>query len=152
MYAKEISPDLQKRAGNMKLVNDENTVKELASNLVASGFGQSMLTKGDRVVSVHGLVQVESKIRGQQEPIKYLAVIVKTDKGVEKLAACSSLLRRKPGATTNHGIFAEEKFAKAINYVDFYNALAENPNFTVSDILRQQEFPFGKANVYETSR
>jgi len=152
MYATTISDDLRKRAGSMKIDNSENVVKELASNLVASGFGQSMLTKGDTVVSVHGLVEVTSTIKGQKDPIKYLAVIVKTSGGVEKLAACSSLLRRKPGAESNHGIFTEDKFAKAVNYIDIYNALAENPNFTVSDVLRNQEFTFGKASVYVTTR
>jgi len=149
---KLISEDLKKRLGNATLVNDEGIVTTAANNLVATGFGQSMLAKGDRVVSVHGLVQVETKIRGQQEPVKYLAVVVHTDKGIEKIAALSSLMRRKPGEVTNHGIFAEEKFMKAVNYADVYGALEENPNFIVSDVLRNQEFPFGKASVYVTSR
>ena len=152
MFKAVISDDLKKRAGTMKFETNEDVVKEMASNLVASGFGQSMLAKGDRVVSVHGMVQVESTIKGQKEPIKYLAVVVKTDKGVEKIAAFSSLLRRKPNAEANHGIFAEDRFAKAVNYVDVYNALIENPNFQVVDVLRNQEFTFGKASVYETGR
>ena len=152
MICTSISDDLRKRSGNMEFVTVPETVNALSANLVASGFGQSMLKEGDRVTAVKGLVAVKSKIKGQQEPIEYLAVVVTTSTGVDKIAACSSLIRRKPGAEVNHGIFAEEAFAKAVNYKDLYDALAVNPNFTVTKVLRNQEFPFGKASVYETSR
>jgi hypothetical protein len=148
-----VSEDLKKRAGNnMSFVTDEKKIKELASNLVPSGFGQSMLAKGDRVQSVEGLVVVKSAIKGQPEPIEYLSFIVKVQGGVEKLVAVSSLLRRKPGATANHGIFAEEAFKIAVTIKDVYEALVANPSFIVTDILRNMEFPSFKASVYETSR
>lgn len=147
-----ISEDLKKRAGkNMSFVTDAEKVKELASNLVPSGFGQSMLAKGDRVQAVKGLVLVKSTIKGQPEPIEYLAFVVDAN-GVEKLVAVSSLLRRKPGATANHGIFAEEAFAKAVTIENVYDALIANPVFTVTDVHRNMEFPSFKASVYETSR
>lgn len=152
MICPTISDDLKKRSGNLEFLNNEAAVKGLSGNLLASGLGQSMLKAGDRVVAVKGLTVVKSKIRGQQEPIEYLAVIVSTDKGIEKMAACSSLIRRKPGAEQNHGIFAEESFAKAVNYEDFYAALIVNPVFTVTAVLRNQEFPGFKASVYETTR
>lgn len=153
MNVPSISEDLQKRAGKgMELSNDAAIVAALANNLVATGFGQSMLAAGDKVVAVKGMVRVKSQIKGQQQPIEYLAVVVGTDKGVEKLAAFSSLLRRRPGATTNHGIFAEDAFAKAVNYADVYTALVANPSFTVATVERNIEFPFGKASVYTTTR
>lgn len=153
MNVASVSEDLQRRAGKgMELSNDAAIVAALANNPVATSFGQSMLAAGDRVVAVKGMVQVKSQIQGQQQPIEYLAVIVGTDKGVEKLAAFSSLLRRRPGATTNHGIFAEDAFVKAVNYADVYTALVANPNFTVTAVERNMEFPFGKASVYTISR
>jgi hypothetical protein len=148
-----ISEDLKKRAGkNMSFVTEIDKIKELASNLVPSGFGQSMLAKGDRVQAIKGLVLVKSTIKGQPEPIEYLAFVVEVQGAVEKLCAVSSLLRRKPGATANHGIFAEENFAKAVTIENVYDALVANPVFTVTDVLRNMEFPSFKASVYETSR
>lgn len=153
MNVNSVSDDLKKRAGkNMEFLTDANKIKELANGLVPSGFGQSMLQKGDRVQKVNGLVLVKSVIKGQPEPIEYLAFVVEVQNSVEKIVAVSSLLRRKPGATANHGVFAEEAFAKAVTIENVYNALVANPVFTVTDVHRNMEFPSFKASVYETSR
>ena len=153
MNVSSVSDDLKKRAGkNMEFLTDANKIKELANGLVPSGFGQSMLQKGDRVQAVKGLVLVKSVIKGQTEPIEYLAFVVEVQNSVEKIVAVSSLLRRKPGATANHGVFAEEAFAKAVTIENVYNALVANPNFTVTDVHRNMEFPSFKASVYETNR
>lgn len=148
-----VGADLIKRAGKgMKFNSDPARITELAGGLVPTGFGQSMLAMNDRVQAINGLVEIESTVKSQAEPIKYLAISVTVQNNVEKIVAVSSLLRRKVGATVNHGIFAEDAFTKAITVEDFYNTLIANPGFTVSNVLRNQEFPFGKASVYETVR
>lgn len=151
-YVAQVSADLQKRAGSMILSANEAQIQELAKNLVSTGMGQSMLAKGDRVVAVNGMVIVTSKIRGQKDPIQYLALVVKTDQNVEKVTSFGSLLRREPGAEKNHGIFAEPQFENAVNYIDVYDKLAANPNFVVTDVKRNVQFPTFTASVYMTSR
>jgi hypothetical protein len=152
MVAKSITEDLRKRAGNMILTNVEAEIEQMSKNLVSTGYGQSMLAKGDRVVAVDGMVAVTSQIRGQKDPVKYLALVIKTDKGVDKITSFASLMRRKPNATTNHGIFAEPQFETAVNYKDVADKLAANPNFVVADVERNVQFPGFTASVYTTSR
>ena len=147
---------VKKLMPNAQFVVDASQVQALAERVVGSGLGASFLRKGDLVIAVKGLTKVISPRPGQQDPIEYLAVVfdVQEPDGAikEKIAAFSTLLRRKPGANTYHGIFAEPQFEKVENYVQAFDTLAMNPRFRVADVVRNVEFPTFKATVLETVR
>lgn len=137
-------------------VTDPQLVKEMAQRVVGSGMGASFLRKGDTVISLKGVVRVSSPRSGQQEPIEYLAIVVDVQEEggaiKEKLAAFSTLIRRRPGADKYHGIFAEPQFEKLENYEQMYDAMLANPRFKVSNVERNVEFPTFKATVMDTVR
>lgn len=156
MIVKEISAELKAMMPNVKFITDTTEIETMVKNLVGSGIGAGSLKQGDRIIGVHGVTVIETKITGQAQPVKYLALVVRvraTDgKETDKAVSFAAITRRKPGATENHGIFAEEQFKNCVNYQEVYDVLVRNPNFSVTEILRNQEFPTFKATVYVTGR
>lgn len=152
----QISEELRKLMPNAKFAATEAEIAEMAKNVVGTGLGQSTLQKGDNVTEVVGMTVVETKITGNPEPIKYIGLVVNCTtadgRNRQKITSFSGLLRRKPGSTDMHGIFAEDKFKTCTNYNEVFQALKQNDKFRVSDVIRNMEFPGFKASVYETTR
>lgn len=152
----QISEELKRLMPKARFSENEESIKELVKGLVASGLGQSSLQKNDEVVNIKGMTAITVDIKGQQNPVEYLALVVdvkKPDGSIkERATSFGALMRRKPGATKYHGVFEDSRFDNVENYQQAFDKLKEIGSFKVVDIHKQMDFGTFKANVYETAK